>query len=171
MKTRYLALVLAGLLMLPPLAGCGGSTRKDIARVYVSHALEGLVGKEFMTDLQSGAFWSYYNTNMDHADARDPNAPDEGFTFVKELDQEEIDRFRQAAERYGFRNWAKDGKDYHNTEILPSREWNIRVVYSDGTEDSLSGNNAFPDAWNDMNEAFKTLTGEGVLEPGRIGYH
>ena len=166
MKIKCLILTLAGLLL--PLAGC--MQQPDIARIYVSHGLDGVTGKEFRVDLTDGTFGSYYNIHMDIADARDPAAPDEGFTFVKGLDEKEMDHFLRAAGRHGFSNWAKDGQDYRDKEISPVRDWEIRIVYSDGTEDRLDGCNAYPDSWNDMNNAFKALTDEGVLEPGRISY-
>ena len=167
MKRKCTLILLAGLLLLT-LTGCT-QTQPDIARVTITHTLEGIDGKAFRIDLEDGTFYSYFNYNMDPADARDPNAPNEGYTFVKDLGREDAALFRKTAKQNGFTGWFTDGKVY-GKDPAERLVWTIRLVYTDGTEAKITGAFDRPDTWSEMNDAFTALTGEIVLEPGRTSY-
>ena len=157
MKIKRACVLLAGLLLLLPLMGCGVQ-KPDIAKIAV---LQGGFGdfKDYKIDLESRQFWAFIGG---HNARRDETAPDEGYELVKDLEQKDIDTFLREASKSGFLNWGDQSK-YSGSEYVAGHNWVIFVYYVDGTMDEFGSTANYPETWDRMFDAFEALTGERVL--------
>jgi len=154
------------------LVGCNFATPKEIDVVYVSYRDEtGRIGYEQKVDLKEKQLWKYSSTAYDpnRIVPSGPMAENEGFVFVRDLDDDKIASFRREAERYGFANWADE---YINPNVCDGDRWDIAIGFSDGTTKTVVGSNAYPTTWDKMFMAFEKLAGERILlfESDYYGY-
>ena len=97
--------------------------------------------------IESGAEYSQKGWGSETGDA--------DFKFVSALKNDDIDRFFRESARFGFTNWEKS---YVDENILDGSEWYIKIVFSGGTTQAMSGTNKYPETWGDMMGAFEALT-------------
>ena len=116
---------------------------------------------EYKIDLKNKQLWEYTaRTAVGPYIPRDESAENEGYTFVRDLEDGNIRAFLNSAARYGFAGWDTS---YNNLNTYDGYQWGITITFSDGSEKEMSGSNAYPDAWDKMRGAFENLTGENIL--------
>ena len=162
-----IANVVITVLMIPLLLlyyrGCSWARPKaEIDVIYISHSVF-VTSPEYKIDLKHKKFWKYASSASDYV-PRDPTAENEGFVFVRSLDDGKIERFRKQAARYGLAYWKNTYKTLLDSFMFDGHVWEMQLYFSDGTQKKIYGHEAYPLIWNDMNDAFERLTGEAVLD-------
>ena len=139
---------------------CQKNDQKPIDIVYVYHEGFGQRFPEYKIDLKNKKFWEFTSEGYENYTARDSSSENEGFTFVCNLEDDKIETFIQDSSKYGFTNWNESYKDY---SIVDGHQWGITIMFSDSTKKEIMGSNEYPETWNDLNDAFETLTGKLLL--------
>lgn len=134
--------------------------QKPIDVIYVYQSGFGQKFPEYKIDLKNKQFWGFSSKGYENYVPRDSAAKDEGFTYICDLSEDNIEGFILDSSRYGFTNWKTS---YDNQNILDGLQWGVHVYFSDGTQKQIDGSNAFPETWKKMCNAFKSLTGTEVL--------
>jgi hypothetical protein len=145
------------------LACVGCAPEKDagnIVSIYVYHSSFGLTDTEYKIDLANEKFYSF-RISRDNRTERDPALANEGFKTVELLQKDKIEPFREAAKKYGLAGWDDA---YVDKVILDGHQWGITINFDDGTVKKIIGSNAYPEQWDNMNSAFKELTGVDILD-------
>ena len=155
-----LALLLVGILMLVNLGRYIIHSRK-IDVIYVSHSGFGETTPEYKIDLKNKQFWKYTATGRGAEYVRrNPAAPNEGFQFVRDLEDSKIKTFRRQAICYGPAYW---NNRYERPNIADGHHWGMQIYFASGSQKKIFGSNRYPIFWNYMYDAFEQLTGESVL--------
>ena len=116
---------------------------------------------DYKVDLKNKEFWEFSKAYSVPYVPRDASAPNEGFTFADDLQDDKIKTFLSEAAQAGFVNWAEN----YPPHATDSEWWDITVLFSDGTTKEMTmGAGNYPDTWDIMRDAFKNLTGEDILE-------
>lgn len=84
----------------------------------------------------------------------------EGSPVIKNISDDSIKEFLNAARENGFENWEEE---YMDTSIKDGHQWGITISFSNGIKKEIKGSNEYPYTWNKMLAAFKNLTGENIL--------
>ena len=169
MILRILAWLLILLNMIPSLL-CHAVAPRSIDAIYVVHFQghvfhESFAVREYKIDLSDGTLWYFYFQRESWDDPvvpRDREAENEGFEFVRYLDEDAIRAFRRRAVLYGFTRWGES----YPPRISIGHTWRVEIVFSDGTTRTSTGaHNAerMPLTWGRMGTAFEALTGERIL--------
>ena len=89
----------------------------------------------------------------------------EHYTFICDLEDDRIADFLSAVKDYGFLSWKEE---YLPKGIIhDGHQWGIVIVFSDGTEKGIYGDNRYPDTWDEMSIAYEDLTGHIIFGVGR----
>jgi hypothetical protein len=119
---------------------------------------------DFKVDIENRKFWMYTGGSFIEDPweilRRDPDAENEGFTFIRDLSDADVAEFFRQSDKYGFASWEDNYVDH---TLADGHQWSVKIIFSDGSVKKIFGSNAYPDAYGDMREAFKALTGEDVL--------
>jgi len=110
---------------------------------------------EYKIDLKNKIFWAYSVAKS--GNPRNEADKNEGYDFVGYLDNDKIITFLSDAAQNRFDEWEKE---YINPDIDGGRMWSIAITFDDGTIKTIQGSNQYPKSWNEMNLAFKHLTGK-----------
>ena len=137
-----------------------GTYQKDIDVIYIEHGGFDMQTSEYKIDLKEKKFYQYISKGFETHIPRDKSAENEGFSFVSDLDEENIATFIRSSARYGFTKW-KDKYDDPNVE--DGHQWGIRIVFADGTEKQVYGSNKYPQTYEKMADAFQQLTDTKIL--------
>lgn len=135
-----------------------GNYQKNMKYIYVWHSECGWKFLEYKIDIQNGELWKYKSEKS--GKERDSSKENEGYSFVCELKDEEIQAFKRESARHGFTFWKEE---YVDESILDGHQWGIEVEFVDRTKMKVKGSNAYPETWDDLKKDFKGLTGEDVL--------
>ncbi|MDR1563368.1 MAG: hypothetical protein LBS74_00200 [Oscillospiraceae bacterium] len=137
-----------------------GTYQKEIDIIYVAHSGFGQTLREHKIDLQNKQYFEYTAEIGEGYVPRDASAENEGFTFLSNLEEDKIAAFIRSSARYGFTNWKEA---YNNYNVDDGDQWEIKILFADGTQKTITGSNAYPKTWNNMYKAFEDLTGENIL--------
>lgn len=113
-----------------------------------------------MIDIKNKQFWEFTSSYEENFTERNPSLKNEGFTFVRSLDEDNIEAFILDSSRYGFTDWKGVYKDDH---IFDGHQWGITIIFSDATRKEVNGSNKYPETWNEMYDVFINLTGQDIL--------
>ena len=146
------------------IAGCQKSYQKEINEeineIYFYHSGFGQRFPEYKINLQNKEFWKYTTgAGFDYVE-RDVLSENEGYSFVSNLDDENIAIFLRESARYGLTRWKET---YMNNNVLDGHQWGITITFADGTSLTSNGSNKYPETWDKMYDAFINLTGEDIL--------
>lgn len=168
----FFTMNLVCILLFACLAGCGTPNTNDfpeeedgmkIESIYISRTSGMQTGPSYKIDLKNGKVWVYMVHPNYKYRMRNESAANEGYYFVKDLESKKIDYFLEECKEYGFEEW----ENYYapeNGAPMDGLHWFIDIIYSDGTKKEIHGNEAYPETWNEMNDAFEHLTGYHLLE-------
>jgi len=150
------------LAMLLGLTGTAGNAernyQKEISRIDVYHSGFGARDLEFLVDLENKMLFEF-RMGSEYA-VRDETDENEGFSFVRNLDDEDIAVFARESARFGLTKWEES---YVDPGICDGHQWGMIIYFADGEKMESHGSNAYPETWDDMNAAFSELTGENIL--------
>lgn len=132
--------------------------------IYFSEIQIGEVWPEYKIDLKKREFWVFVVDSFVDYEPRDAEAKNEGFYYVSELESDKIEVFLERYEGCGASQWETT---YIKEGIMDGHQWQLRMVYSDGTEQEVFGSNAYPEGWGQLAAALESLTGYKVLEGER----
>ena len=135
-------------------------TVKDINIIYIFHSGFGMRYPEYKIDIKNKKFWEYNINNMGDYKKRNNLSENEGFLFVKDLENEAIQIFINEATKLEFLLWEET---YINMNMFDGHQWGITIIFSDSSEKCIYGSNEYPETWGEMREVFKNLTDENVL--------
>ena len=156
---KKICLSAAAFLIFACAGSCFDSYQKDIDRIYISHSSFGEADIEYKIDFVSRTFWKY-TSGPERYEKRDESSENEGFVFVCDLDAGKTEIFLTDSAGYGLTRWKSS---YFDENIMDGHQWKMIIVYADSEQISVSGSNKYPQTWNEMNAAFKELTGEDIL--------
>ena len=137
-----------------------GTYQKEIDVIYVYHSGFGQRTPEYKIDLKEKKFYEYSSEISANYVPRDKNAKNEGFSFISDLDEENIANFIRSSARYGFTKWEDK---YVNPHANDGHQWGVRIVFADKTEKQIYGSNKYPHTYKDMIGAFYDLTDTKIL--------
>jgi hypothetical protein len=143
------------------ISGCVHSSLKPIDEIYIYFSGFGMTFPEYKIDLTNKKFWEFqYSGDYSDFTTRDETAQNEGFTFVRDLEDDKIQAFLKDAEAVGFADWKKE---YDNPNVLDGLQWVMTINYADGSQKQIWGSNAFPGSWEKMKPIFMALTDKEIL--------
>lgn len=132
-------------------------TPEDVLTIHIQESSwDGMVHyTEKLLDVENCLYYEY---NMpDYWLDRDPNGENQGFQIVRELEQEKIARFFDAASRWFFWNWRGW---YQNYAVCDGMSWKIIITYKNGRTTQVGGYARVPGGWTKVSSAFYQMTGE-----------
>jgi len=145
-------------------AGCNSANPKEIDVIYVWYNTFGEIYLEYKVDLKTKKLWEYSTGLRQNYIARNETAENEGFDFVRGLEEHKVKDFQYEAMFYGLARWQEEYRVRQGGTIVEDY-WYIKVIFSDGTTKSSYGNGTtVPLTWDRMYCAFERLTGEKVLQ-------
>ena len=164
MTIKSIFSLLLSFLMLLPTYAANLVHPKEIDTIYVWYNTFGEIYLEYKVDLKGKKLWEYSAGLYDDYVPRDKTAENEGFDFVRALEERKVKDFRCKTTFYGFTRWQEEYRVRQGGTIVEDY-WYIKVIFSDGTTKSNYGNGTtVPLTWDRMYCAFERLTGEKVLQ-------
>ena len=141
-------------------SGCGGNYQKEIDEIYVRHSSFGMTEVEYRIDLKNAKVWKYAPENRYEMQQRDETAENDGYTFMRDLEEKAIEVFARESARFSFTKWEEF---YIDEGVMDGHQWKITINFADGTAKEIYGSNKYPKTWDKMGGTFEELTGENVL--------
>lgn len=139
------------------------TTRADdyqnrVASLYIYNQNFDVKTSEFLLDFDESRFYSFSPT--DHLLIRISSDDNQGYTTVAALSPERVDAFFRNVTRYGLWDWKPNEADIN---ILGDYQWGMVITFRSGETQTIYCRNAFPDTWENVREAFETLTGNDSI--------
>lgn len=131
-------------------------TPEQVESIHITHASwDGSVHyTEMLIDVENELYYEY---NMpQYWLERDPDAENNGYQIVKELERDKLDYFFRAASRWGFWGW---GGWYENRNVCDGDTWEIVVTYNGGSTGQAGGYVRKPPKWRNVSDAYLRMTG------------
>ena len=135
--------------------------QKEISSIYVYHSSFGIKDTEYKIDLANCSLWEFFIYDYRNYTPRDADEENEGFLFVSNLPEEKVQNFIRESARHGFTHWKSN---YYNDNIMDGHQWGITIFFADGTNQKISGSNAYPNTWDKLKKDFEDLTGINILQ-------
>jgi hypothetical protein len=143
------------------LATCSSAQKEKKATmdiIYVCHYHIFKPYIEYKIDLKNKTFWTYSVAKS--GKPRNETGKNEGYDLAGYLDSNKIAAFLSDAAKNRFDRWEKE---YINPDIDGGSQWSIAITFDDGSVKTINGSNQYPETWNEMNLAFKHLTGKDYI--------